>query len=74
MKILLADTGSRLTVVMAPYRPQFDSQILSRDRSYVLRPQSMMAETCDDLGIRSLTFTLYWPRKAEPVFYETTII
>ena len=74
MKILLADTGSRLTVVMAPYRPQFDSQLLSRDRSYVLRPQSMMAETCDDLGIRSLTFTLYWPRKEEPVFYETTII
>ena len=51
MKSLLAETGSRLTVVMAPYRPQFDSKLLSRDRSYVLRPQSMMAETCDDLGV-----------------------
>ena len=51
MKSSLAGTGSRLTVVMAPYRRQFDSRLLSRDRSYVLRPQSIMAEACGDLGI-----------------------
>jgi lysophospholipase L1-like esterase len=39
--------GGRLAVVMVPYRPQLDAQVLNKGPSYVLKPQAKMAEICD---------------------------
>jgi lysophospholipase L1-like esterase len=41
----------RLVVVMAPYRPQFDPQVLARGPSYTLQPQTKMAEICDRAAV-----------------------
>jgi lysophospholipase L1-like esterase len=41
----------RLVVLMAPYRPQFDPQVLARGPSHTLKPQAKMAEICDRLGV-----------------------
>ncbi|MBI3694464.1 MAG: SGNH/GDSL hydrolase family protein [Acidobacteria bacterium] len=47
----LRPLGARLVVVMVPYRPQFDARLLARDRSYVLKPQRMMAQICAAQGV-----------------------
>jgi len=38
--------GGGLVVVMAPFRPQLDPEVLNRGPSYVLKPQAKMAEIC----------------------------
>lgn len=39
--------GGRLVVLMVPYRPQLDPEVLNKGPSYVLKPQAKMAEICD---------------------------
>lgn len=39
--------GGRLAVMMVPYRPQLDPEVLNKGPSYVLKPQAKMAEICD---------------------------
>ena len=43
--------GARLTVVMFPFAPQFRSDLLAKDEDYVLKPQRLMKEICDEAGV-----------------------
>lgn len=47
----VAGNGGRLAVLMAPYRPQFDSALLAKNARYVLKPQEKMTEICTELGV-----------------------
>jgi lysophospholipase L1-like esterase len=51
MRDEVAANGGRLTVLMAPYRPQFDSALLARNARYVLKPQEKMTQICSELGV-----------------------
>lgn len=51
MRDEVKQAGGRLAVVMAPYRPQLDPQVLNHGPSQVLKPQAKMAEICDRLGV-----------------------
>lgn len=51
MRGALARAHARLAVVMVPYEPQLDRELLQSDRAYTLRPQSRMAEICNRVRV-----------------------
>jgi lysophospholipase L1-like esterase len=44
-------SGGRLAVMMVPYRPQLDPQVLAAGPTHVLKPQFRMAGICDAAGV-----------------------
>jgi lysophospholipase L1-like esterase len=42
---------ARLTVIMFPFAPQFRADLLAKDETYVLKPQRVMKEICDEAGV-----------------------
>jgi lysophospholipase L1-like esterase len=46
MRDQLANLDARLAVVMVPFEPQLSEKLLALDRTYTLKPQRMMEETC----------------------------
>ena len=43
--------GGRLTIIMFPFAPQFRERLLAADKDYVLKPQRIMKEICDENGV-----------------------
>ncbi len=42
---------ARLTVIMFPYAPQFRSDLLAKDKDYVLKPQRLMKQICGEADV-----------------------
>ena len=51
MRDAMRERGGDITVVMFPYGPQFRPDLLERDRDYVLKPQRLMKQICEETEI-----------------------
>ena len=54
MRDAIRETGGSITLAMIPYGPQFRPDLLERDRDYVLKPQRLMKQICEELEIPCL--------------------
>lgn len=51
IKALLSERESKFLVVAVPFEPQLGEEALSKDRSYTLKPQQRLFESCQRLSI-----------------------
>ncbi len=71
MKKLVERVGGELVVVMVPFGPQLNADLLAADRDYVLKPQRIMGQVCDRLGVTLLDlFEDFHKVDGERFFYD----
>ena len=51
MRKVTETAGGRLTIIMFPFAPQFREHLLAADKDYVLKPQRIMKQICDENGV-----------------------
>ena len=51
MRDAMHGIGGRITVIMFPYGPQYRPDLLELDRDYVLKPQRLMKQICEELEV-----------------------
>ena len=71
IKSLLNNIGTRMQVLMVPFGPQFRNELLTMDRSYVLKPQSKMAELCRKHRVPLIdVFSVFEQNGGESLYYD----
>ena len=71
MKKLVEQVEGDLVVVMVPFGPQLNGDVLADDRDYVLKPQGLMAKVCARLGVELLDlFEDFRQVDGERFFYD----
>ena len=71
IKLLLSNIGARMQVLIVPFGPQFRNELLTIDRSYVLKPQSKMVELCRRHGVQVIdVFSVFQRNGGESLYYD----
>jgi lysophospholipase L1-like esterase len=69
MREEISSNGGRLMVLIAPYRPQYNPDLLARDRAYVLKPQKLMESICAAEGVPLLDLYPVLGRHGGPTLF-----
>ena len=71
IKSSLNNIGAQMQVLMVPFGPQFRNELLNMDRSYVLKPQSKMAELCRKHQVPLIDmFPVFEQNGGESLYYD----
>jgi lysophospholipase L1-like esterase len=71
MKSLSESAGGKFLVVAVPFKPQFSTQALERDREYTLKPQRRLNEICSRLGVPILDmFPVFSKQPVEEIYRD----
>ncbi len=67
------DAGAEFRIVVIPYEPQLDPELLAKDRHYVLKPQRHLAAICESEGIPLLDLHEVFRTAGEKALYEDRV-
>ena len=71
IKALVEGVGGKVQVLMVPFGPQFGKKLLAQERAYVLKPQTKMAEICQEHGVPLIdVFPVMEKNNGESLFYD----
>jgi hypothetical protein len=73
MKSLLDSIDASFVVVVVPFKPQFSTKALGKDREYTLKPQRRLNEICTRLGVPILDLFPVFSRHRVDELYRDQI-